>query len=229
MMRGYWKFLFAGSLIAVVVVIGLWLVSNNLTLQQPPQTVAPLQPVETTRRASLASGLKPPETMDEWIKGSAIIVEGTVEQVVKDGYSTGFDPTSGAALWNTTLPSPKTGSNPTPTPAPLLPHTDFKVKPDRIYRDDGTIAANKPLIISVLGRLNSPDTDQSAMPQIGQKYLFVLNQNPDKTTYASPRACGILTVTTGKLQCLSSVQELLPFMQGVTPSQFLKQLQKEAL
>jgi hypothetical protein len=103
----------------------------------------------------------PPQTLAEWIKGANVIVAGTVVRVVNEGYTAGFDPQTGVDLWSdvplgTAMPS----SGPTPTPAPLLPATNFEIKVSTVYRDDGTLTPGTPLIVGVLGRLNSADTDQ---------------------------------------------------------------------
>jgi hypothetical protein len=195
-----------------------------------PESAAILpQTTDEALSHSTGDGPMPPQTLPEWIKGANLILQGTVVRVVKEGYTTGFDPATGELLWRD-APSnkPKTPGGPTPTPSPLIPATNFEIKPDTVYRDDDWIASGKPLIISVIGRLNSADTDQTAMPQIGRQYLFVLNQNPDKATYGSPRECNLLQVTADKLQCLGQGSHLLPFMQGVTPAEFLEQLRSAA-
>jgi hypothetical protein len=61
------------------------------------------------------------------------------------------------------------------------------------------------------------------MPQLDHRYLFVLNHNPDKATYAAPRACGVMSITGRRMQCLGQ-DPLLPFMQGIATSELLDQL-----
>ena len=62
------------------------------------------------------------------------------------------------------------------------------------------------------------------MPQIGQKYLFVLKQAPDKQTYSENSECSTLVVGATSLECRNKGQTLLLFMQGQSPAQFITQL-----
>jgi len=65
---------------------------------------------------------------------------------------------------------------------------------------------------------------ERAMPQIGQKYLFVLKQAPDKQTYSENSECSTLVVGATNLECRNKSQALLLFMQGQSPAQFITQL-----
>lgn len=64
------------------------------------------------------------------------------------------------------------------------------------------------------------------MPQIGQKYLFVLVQSPDKQVYSEHGECGTLVVGATSLECRNKAQALLLFMQGQSPAQFIAQLKQ---
>lgn len=174
--------------------------------------------------------MSPPATMDEWIKGADIIVQGQVVRVVRIGYSLGYDPQTGTQFFWDTRPTTTAGvaGGPTPIPSPAYPVTDFEIKPETVFRDNGQITSGKPLIFSTLGHLNSSDTDQTAMPQIGQKYLFVLRQAPDKQTYSEHRECSMLVVGAASLECPGKSQALLSFMQGQSPAQFIAQLRAKA-
>ena len=225
--------IFAGGLLIGVGIISLLIMSKSIheaetsSLQNVPNTTIDSTPSvpDTLIPSGGGSGMSPPATMDEWIKGADIIVQAQVVRVVRSGYSLGYDPQTGTQLyWDNKPTVASVAGGSTPIPSPAYPVTDFEIKPETVFRDDGQIAAGKPLIFSILGHLNSTDTDQTAMPQIGHKYLFVLRQSPDKQTYSKHRECSMLVVSATSLECPGKGQTLLSFMQGQSPAQFITQL-----
>lgn len=74
------------------------------------------------------------------------------------------------------------------------PATDFVIQVDRVYRDDGRIADEKPVILRMPGHIteelvsdvrNSPYYESLEYPPVftGDKGIFLLTPNPDGETY----------------------------------------------
>ena len=166
----------------------------------------------------------PPSNVAEWIKGSNIIIQGTVIKVVQEGYTSGFDLQTGAIIWRDKQNN-RSSNGETPVPEPVIPLTIFKVKVESLYQSNGLVNAGNSITLSFIGRLNSADTDQTAMPQLGAKYLFVLNQSPDKVTYSLPRVCGMIVIGRNSVECPGEYDIKLPFLKGLEPAVFITQLQ----
>lgn len=68
------------------------------------------------------------------------------------------------------------------------PATDFRLVVEEVLRDDGSIAAGKPIILRVLGHV-TPELKESSragfypVTYTGDRYLFLLTPYPDGETY----------------------------------------------
>ncbi|MCL6511326.1 MAG: hypothetical protein K6U78_11610 [Anaerolineae bacterium] len=107
-----------------------------------------------------------------------LIVIGEVGPVVQRRTFSGYGPNG--ELWD--------GFDAVGRPVPQVPFTDFEVKVERVLRDDGSIANAKPIILRMAGDA-TPEmkaiTQNTNYPftYTGDRYLFLLTLNPDKTTY----------------------------------------------
>lgn len=120
----------------------------------------------------------PPKTTDELLSKAQLIVVGEVGPVVQRRTFSGYGP-NGEFL---------DGLNTVGQPVPQVPFTDFEVKVERVLRDDGSIASGKPIVLRMAGDA-TPEmkaiTQNTHYPfsYTGDRHLFLLTLNPDKTTY----------------------------------------------
>ncbi|NJM39940.1 MAG: hypothetical protein HC853_03755, partial [Anaerolineae bacterium] len=69
-----------------------------------------------------------------------------------------------------------------------VPYTDFELKVERIIKDDGSVASDKPIILRMAGEA-TPETKRltasSSYPfsYTGDRYLFLLTHEPDGIAY----------------------------------------------
>lgn len=119
-----------------------------------------------------------PKTTDELLSKAQLIVIGEVGPVVQRRTFSGYG--SNGELWD--------GFNAVGQSVPQVPFTDFEVKVERVLRDDGSIASGKPIVLRMAGdatlemKVITRNTNYP-FTYTGDRHLFLLTRNPDKTTY----------------------------------------------
>jgi hypothetical protein len=155
----------------------------------PPGADAPIGPVSTPvggyGNTPFNSGFPdydPPPSLQILIENAPLILIGEVGQVERYTGKLGYGEDG-----QIVTPTPGTDLAP-PSVVRMYPATDFRIEVEQVLRDDGTIAADKPVILRVLGHVTEElkqSTQEGLYPvtYTGDHYLFLLTPYPDGQTY----------------------------------------------
>lgn len=153
----------------------------------PPGADAPLSPLPTPSLPPSLSfrssgylgmgfpGFGPPPSLDELINQATLIFIGEVGPIEQYLAVIGYYGPNGELV----LPE---------SDADGAPMTDFHLHVDEVLQDDGTIAADEPIILRVPGHVTE-EMKQSSQAGLfpvaytGDRYLFLLSPHPDGKTY----------------------------------------------
>lgn len=175
--------------------------------------VVPLAPL--VDHSSIWAGFRwiVPDSLQAMIDPASLIVIAQVGEIAAQFNLAGEELTSGQPM----------GAAYGLLPA-RIPATDFHLEVEEIIRDDGTVAANEPLILRVPGiidenvmRLGITQSSHYPYTFTGDRYLFLLTRNPDGTygLYHSPWSR--LIVDGDTLRVSNGAQEPLQFEPGDEP------------
>ncbi|MCC6169971.1 MAG: hypothetical protein IT329_22320 [Caldilineaceae bacterium] len=171
------------SEISLYVPIGL---GGSITETQPMGEVgmsAPVSPLAPPSNVGVFIGgggvMAYPRSFEELVDSAALIVLGKVGPVVQYLDLGGYGGSDGKQPM---------GSPTDPTSMMLFgwPVTDLLIEVEQVIRDDGSIAAGKPIILRILGFATAESkklTEGGEFPlsYTGDQHLFLLGANPDGT------------------------------------------------
>ena len=129
-------------------------------------------------KTTAAMWVPPPDDLAELVSKSDIIVVGTVNSVVTSGTLKSYNEADNTRVdeWVEETDAPTT---------PYVPHTDYLISVETIIMDDGTIAAGDDVVLRMVGRGSSTRVSDNprimALPDVGDRRLFTLSENPDGT------------------------------------------------
>jgi hypothetical protein len=156
---------FYASRVLIGVILGLGILSVPLFSHASPEAHASL--------------VAPPQSLDELVDKATLIFSGEVGPVEQCLSLSGYD-------WDgSLLATPADCSDPQ---VYGLPVTDFQLLVEEVLRDDGKIAAGKPIILRVLGFpieeiVQMSQDSEFPFSSTGDRHLFVLSPNPDGESY----------------------------------------------
>lgn len=158
--------------------------------------------------------LPPPRTMLELVHGMEIIGVGTVGPLVKE------------TMESDTLPFDTLG---TPVPPHLTPYLYYEVSFEQVFRDDGTVASGKPVLVRFAGTLDERNVrvaeDNYAHVRPGARGLIFLSEF--KGSYQIARTgYGLLDIVGNEVRYSSNGQtaKVVDFTTNTTPDAFLAEL-----
>lgn len=160
------------STLWLTILAAIALVVLGILLSQFVRTEAASQPY--TADVSLTSAVPPPRTMADLIRHADIVVEGTIGNIVKEDYFSGYD------AQGSLIPS----QPPNPTNASLA-YTDYEITPENTLRGKEAVQSNKPTILRLIGHPQFTSDGRASrqghfpMSYPGDKHLFFLSKNPD--------------------------------------------------
>ena len=169
-----------------------------------------------------AKWLPPPTSMDELIGDADVIAIGRVGPVIREVEEGGWD------------------QNGQPTEGILHTHTYYQLELEEVIRDDGTVASGEPVLLRMLRSLQtgreqkiSEEVIQKttelpyAMPQPGQRRLFVLSKYPNGS-YSTEGVNGLLDIDGDVVKLASHDARPVDFAAGQSVDQFLTELKRMA-
>ena len=176
---------------------------------------------------SAAMWRPPPETMNDLLDKSGVIVVGTVDSVVRSGALKSYNEADNARV-DKYLDELKDAGEPLPNIYP--PYTDYLITVDTVFLDDGTIDSEKPLILRMLGRHGMSSSANEtpsilSLPNIGDKRLFTLSANPDGMTYGLHGWWSHFVTDGDKVTYSDDLRTPIGFTDKVKPDDFFKELQ----
>jgi hypothetical protein len=155
----------------------------------PPGATAPLRPVPTPRgfleaNTPFGSGFldrAPPPSLDTLVDKATLIFIGEVGAVEQYWEMITYREEPQQLTLSPTI-------EPQPGLVEQYPATDFRLEVEEVLRDDGSIAAGKPIILRVLGHITTELKESSQagfypVTYTGDRYLFLLTPYPDGETY----------------------------------------------
>lgn len=157
-----------------IILAAIALVVLGILLRQFVRTEAASQ--EYTADASLNSAVPPPRTMADLVRHADLVVEGTVYNIVKEGYFTGYD-----AQGNFIPGQPPNQNNPS------MPYTDYEIIVENTWRGKEAMQSGKSIILRLVGppqfAADGSPSRQGYFPMSypGDKHLFFLSKNPDES------------------------------------------------
>ena len=166
-----------------------------------------------------------PTSLNEIINEAPLVFIGQVGPVVAHRTLYGYGP-NGEELEASEVPSD----------APGMPITEFKLKVERLIKDDGTVASGEPIIL-LMGGDATPETKELTQDTdypfsyTGDSYLFLLTPNPDDKTYGFEHGpWSRLLVDNDVLKISNGEEEILSFADDskpVTLGGFLEQVHEQ--
>jgi hypothetical protein len=129
-----------------------------------------------------------------------------------------------------------TGTGATDAPPLSLPLTDFLIDPiSEVILDDGTIGAEDDVILRMPGLIpptGAPQTRDDAswypMGHEGDFRMFFLDLLPDGAAYSLRHGpCSRVIMDEAYVHCSDGDKTTLPFMDGLTPSEFIDLVREE--
>ena len=177
------------------------------------KSLVPNQPVEGATTAqepnspvSAGSMIPRPNTVEELVARSGVILLGTIEAVLDEKRIGPY------------------GEDGVPVPADDdgMPVTDYEVQIDRVVKGDGTAAAGGTVVLRMFGHVSNPGAiitlNTFPLPSVGDYLLFALGKNPDGTYGSGPE--GLLSVDGEKVAYADGV----PFATEISPDRFVQQI-----
>ena len=189
---------FAAYLIAVVMLTLIIMVGCQTSNQAGESGPSPVVSTETARTltssegSSVASIRRPPQSLQDLVNRSQVIVIGSISQISGTGHELGYD---------------KTEKNYPAKDLPYLriPVTYYDIAIEKVLLDDGNVLSHPSLRMS--GEHNP------MRPQVGERFLFTLGRNPDSLSYGIAANWNVLPLDGGSIRNYDGAS---PGYEGVT-------------
>lgn len=179
----------------------------------PPQATGP---ATGSRIVILSKPQAPPQSMLELVKGMEIIGIGTVGPLAKE------------TMESAALPFDTLG---TPVPPHPTPYLYYGVTFEQVFRDDGTVAAGKPVLIRFAGTMNEQSVrvaeESYAHVQPGVRGLIFLSEF--QGTYQIARTgYGLLDISGNEVRYWADgrTPKAVDFTTNSAPSAFVSELKE---
>jgi hypothetical protein len=215
--------LFHPRRILLLLVIGIvGLITGRFFGSQAAPLSAPDQSVTSTtsKHDSAAFLMSAPDTMDKLVEKADIIVIATIGKKVAEPSFVAYNE-QGKPMTAEEMNVPKNWES---------RFHDFEVLVEQTIKDDGTLAAQKPLILRTRFARESTKLDpEDYYPGVfsGDRYLMFLSHDPDRKTYGFYYAAGSRLLIDGPTITQSDgPRSPLPFAKDMTLNEFLGQVQQ---
>lgn len=186
---------------------------------------APSAPAASSGTAAPATGRLetsfypgPPQTLAALVESADLIVVGQVGDLVQEGRFAGYD-ARGRLVTAQAKGLP---------PQANVPYYDYAIHVEESFKGTGLHRGQEPVILRTSVRADEPVIGEHVdyPPSIpGQRYLFFLTQNPDRTTYRLHHAWGSRLLIDGPIVTFSDgTRTPIAFDGQVRPAAFMAQL-----
>ena len=165
------------------------------------------EPGEISAGGSLGSMVRRPSSVDELVSRASIIVIGTIESVLEEKTIGGY------------------GEDGQPLPVDDesgLPFTDYDLQIESVLKSDGTVTDGGSLVLRLFGHLSNENAiitlNTFTLPKPGDRLLFALGQNPDRTYGSGPE--GLLSLDGDRVEYFDGV----PFAIVLSPEELVEEI-----
>jgi hypothetical protein len=216
------KFFHARRVLLLLMIGSVGLVFGRFVVSltaRPPVTDGTVTST-TSKHDSAAFLMTAPDTMEKLVKKADIIVIGTVGKKVAEPSFVAYNE-QGKPMTAEEMNVPKNWES---------RFHDFEVLVEQTIKDDGTLAAGKPLILRTrfareTAKFDPHDLYPGEYP--GEHHLMFLTAEPDGSSYGYYYAAGSRLLIDGPTVTQSDgPRSPLPFAKDMTLNQFLGQVQQ---